>query len=139
MYTAYFDGGSRGNPGSAAYGAIITDEAGGQIEIMGYLGTQTNNYAEYKGLQAVLEFAVETETKSIKVYSDSLLVVCQINKRWKIKDKALKEIWAKCNELIAHLDTFELLHVPRSQNSIADGLVNAVLDREAAFEDTDSK
>lgn len=130
MYIAYCDGGARGNPGPAAYAAIIKDDTGPKVRISGYLGKQTNNYAEYQGLLAILDYVAHSEVKAVKVYSDSLLVVCQINKRWRVKNPEIRDLWEQCYELIHTLDFFEIYHVPREMNKQADELVNRVLDRE---------
>jgi probable phosphoglycerate mutase len=128
MYTAYCDGGSRGNPGPSAYAAVIDDENGNRTVRTGYLGITTNNVAEYQGLLAVLLWVVSQKSRAVCVYSDSMLLVQQIKGNWKIKNPALKKLWDACQLLIAHLDTFEITHVRRAQNRDADAWVNSVLD-----------
>src|SRR5215469_617191 len=93
-YTAHCDGGSRGNPGPAGYGAVVTDPAGSVVaRLSRYLGTQTNNFAEYQGLLAVLQWAVENGTKRLRVISDSELMVKQMKGVYKVKHPGLLPLW----------------------------------------------
>lgn len=128
MYTAYCDGGSRGNPGPSAYAAVITDEVGSKSVTTGFLGDETNNVAEYHGLLAVLDWVVEQSVPAVHVYSDSMLLVQQINGKWKVKDPELRRLWENCQLLINRLDSFEITHVMRSKNAEADSWVNHTLD-----------
>jgi ribonuclease HI len=128
--TAFSDGGARGNPGPAGYGVVIQDEAGRKIAALSeYLGHQTNNFAEYQGLIAALEYAVKNGHKALKVVSDSELLVRQIKGIYKVKNAALKDLHARAKELIAQLDWFSIGHVLRGHNQEADKLANAAMDK----------
>jgi len=128
--TAYSDGGARGNPGPSGYGVVIQDQAGKKIAALSeYLGHQTNNFAEYQGLIAALEYAVKHGHKALKVVSDSELLVRQIKGIYKVKNLALKDLHARAKELIAQLDWFSIGHVLRGHNQEADELANAAMDK----------
>src|SRR6478672_5085630 len=127
---AYSDGGARGNPGPAGYGVVIKDETGKKIAALSeYLGHQTNNVAEYQGLIAALEYAIEHGHKALKVISDSELLVRQIKGIYKVKNATLKDLHARAKELIAKLDWFSIEHVLRGKNSDADRLANDAMDK----------
>ena len=127
---AYSDGGARGNPGPSGYGVVIQDQAGKKIAALSeYLGHQTNNFAEYQGLIAALEYAVKHGHKALKVVSDSELLVRQIKGVYKVKNAALKDLHARAKELIAQLDWFSIGHVLRGHNQDADELANAAMDK----------
>src|SRR6266513_5287104 len=127
---AHSDGGARGNPGPAGYGVVIQDEAGRNIAALSqYLGHQTNNFAEYQGLIAALEYAIEHGYKALKVVSDSELLVRQIKGIYKVKNSVLKDLHARAKELIAKLDRFSIEHVLRGKNSDADRLANEAVDK----------
>ena len=127
---AYSDGGARGNPGPAGYGVVIKDETGKKIaELSQYLGHQTNNVAEYQGLIAALEYAIEHGHKALKLISDSELLVRQIKGMYKVKNSVLKDLHARAKELIAKLDWFSIEHVLRGKNSEADRLANEAMDK----------
>jgi len=128
--TAYSDGGARGNPGPAGYGVVIQDQAGKKVAALSeYLGHQTNNFAEYQGLIAALEYAVKHGHKALKVISDSELLVRQIKGIYKVKNAALKDLHARAKELIVQLDWFSIGHVLRGHNQEADELANAAMDK----------
>ena len=125
----HIDGGARGNPGPAGYGAVIEDEVGRPVvELSDYLGKQTNNYAEYSGLLAALAYTTRHGFKALKVYSDSELMVKQITGQYKVSNPSLKELHAKAIKLIEDLEAFEINHVPREQNREADWLANRAMD-----------
>jgi ribonuclease HI len=127
---AYSDGGARGNPGPSGYGVVIQDQSGKKIAALSeYLGHQTNNFAEYQGLIAALEYAVKHGHKALKVISDSELLVRQIKGIYKVKNAALKDLHARAKELIAQLDWFSIGHVLRGHNQEADELANAAMDK----------
>jgi probable phosphoglycerate mutase len=126
---ANIDGGARGNPGPSAYGVIVRDARGEIIaELSDYLGIQTNNYAEYSGLLAALEFAVREKHPSLKVLSDSELLVRQMQGRYKVKSPGLIDLYDRARALVRKLDHFSIDHVLRQYNKDADALVNQVLD-----------
>jgi ribonuclease HI len=126
---ANIDGGARGNPGPAAYGVIVRDAKGEIIaELSDYLGIQTNNYAEYSGLLAALDFAVREKHLSLKVLSDSELLVRQMQGRYKVKSPGLIDLYDRARALVRKLEHFSIDHVLRQYNKEADSLVNQVLD-----------
>jgi ribonuclease HI len=127
---AHSDGGARGNPGPAGYGVVIQDEAGGKVAALShYLGHQTNNFAEYQGLIAALEYAVEHGHKALKVVSDSELLVRQIKGIYKVKNLTLQELHGRAKELIAQLQWFSIDHALREHNREADELANQAMDK----------
>jgi ribonuclease HI len=127
---AHSDGGARGNPGPAGYGVVIKDQSGKKVAALSqYLGHQTNNFAEYQGLIAALEYAVERGPKAIKVISDSELLVRQIKGIYKVKNSTLKDLHARAKELIAELEWFSIDHAMREHNQEADRLANQAMDK----------
>jgi ribonuclease HI len=127
---AFIDGGARGNPGPAGYGVVIQDEAGRKVAALSeYLGHQTNNFAEYQGLIAALEYAVAHGHKALKVISDSELLVRQIKGIYKVKNAALQDLHGRAKQLIAQLSWFAIGHVLRGHNEEADRLANAAMDK----------
>src|SRR5712692_5113443 len=126
---AHSDGGARGNPGPAAFGVVIKDQSGRKIAALSeYLGHQTNNVAEYRGLIAALEYARDHGHKALQVVSDSELPVRQIKGFYKVKNRALRELHGRAKELIAQLDWFSIEHALREHNREADRLANAAMD-----------
>ena len=128
---AHIDGGARGNPGPAAYGVVIRTPEGKTLELARYLGIQTNNFAEYSGLLAALEYALEHNFTGLKIFSDSELLVKQMKGEYKVNHPVLKTLFARASESARRLQHFSIQHVFRSQNREADRLVNKVLDSEA--------
>ncbi len=129
-YTAHCDGGSRGNPGPAGYGAVITDPAGKVVaRLSRYLGSQTNNFAEYQGLLAVLQWAVDNGKKRLRVVSDSELMVKQMKGVYKVKHPGLVPLWQEARRLVAQLSGFEIRHTLRGGNKEADRLANEAMDQ----------
>src|SRR5437868_362411 len=127
---AHSDGGARGNPGPAGYGVVIQDESGRKVAALSeYLGHQTNNFAEYQGLIAALEYAIQKGPKALKLISDSELLVRQIKGIYKVKNAVLQDLHARAKELIAQLDWFSIGHAFREQNQEADRLANAAMDK----------
>lgn len=126
---ANIDGGARGNPGPAGYGVVIKDNSGNAVAALSqYLGHQTNNYAEYSGLLAALQYAVEHGPKALKVISDSELLVRQICGQYKVKNPTLQELHGRAKELIRKLEWFSIDHSFREQNREADRLANEAMD-----------
>ena len=127
---AHSDGGARGNPGPAGYGVVVQDQAGQKVAALSqYLGHQTNNFAEYQGLIAALEYAIEHGHKALKVISDSELLVRQIKGIYKVKNATLQELHARAKQLIAQLDWFSIDHALREHNREADDLANQAMDK----------
>ena len=127
--TMFADGGSRGNPGPAASGAVLFDEAGAVLREVGtFLGVATNNVAEWTGLLTGLEAALELGVDDLSVRLDSELVVKQISGAYRVKHEGLIPLHAKAKTLLRKFAHVDVRHVPRKQNAAADALVNAVLD-----------
>lgn len=127
---AHSDGGARGNPGPAGYGVVIKDESGKTVAALSeYLGHQTNNFAEYQGLIAALEYAIQKGPKALKLISDSELLVRQIKGIYKVKNAVLQDLHARAKELIAQLDWFSIGHALREHNQEADRLANQAMDK----------
>jgi ribonuclease HI len=127
---ANIDGGARGNPGPAGFGVLIKDQSGKKVAALSeYLGHQTNNYAEYSGLIAALEYALQHGPKALKVISDSELMVRQMRGVYKVKSPGLLELYRRADGLRRKLEWFSIQHVLRAQNREADGLANAAMDK----------
>jgi ribonuclease HI len=127
---AHSDGGARGNPGPAGYGVVIKDESGKKVAALSeYLGHQTNNFAEYQGLIAALEYAVKHGPKALKLISDSELLVRQIKGIYKVKNAVLQDLHGRAKELIAQMDWFSIGHALREHNQDADRLANEAMDK----------
>jgi ribonuclease H / adenosylcobalamin/alpha-ribazole phosphatase len=126
------DGGSRGNPGPAAYGAVLIDADSGEViaEKAEYIGTATNNVAEYNGLIAGLELYNEhTPEAELEVRMDSKLVVEQMSGRWRIKHPDMKPLATRAHALAPFGTTYTW--IPRERNKLADGILNVALDEQA--------
>ena len=129
MITAYFDGGSRGNPGLAGYGAYIVDEDGTVLaELYEGLGVATNNVAEYRGLIAALQWAVDHDVAALSVKGDSLLLVEQMRGNYRVKNAGLIPLHQQARLLAARIGRVTYAHVPREQNKQADRLSNLGMD-----------
>lgn len=131
------DGGSRGNPGPAGYGALVRDAGTGELlaEVAEPIGEATNNVAEYRGLIAGLEAVADIDpAASVEVRMDSKLVVEQMSGRWKIKHPALQPLALRAREVAASLGAVSYRWVPRSQNAHADRLANEAMDAAARGE-----
>ena len=123
------DGGSRGNPGPAAYGYVLEAEDGTVLDARGEaIGTATNNVAEYRGLLAGLESALERGVDEIEVVSDSELLVKQMRGEYRVKNETLRALFVEASGLARSLQTVEYRHVKRAHNELADKLVNEALD-----------
>jgi probable phosphoglycerate mutase len=129
---ANVDGGARGNPGSAGYGAIIKD-ASGQIlaEIYEGIGVNTNNVAEYRGLIAALEWALAHGHQRLHIRSDSLLIVQQMLGNYRVKHDGLIPLYQQARRLAAQIGHVTFEHVRREQNQEADRLSNLGMDLNA--------
>ncbi len=123
------DGGSRGNPGPGAIGiAVLNDQKKLIKEIGKFIGRSTNNEAEYKAVIEGLKTCKEMGGKELKFFIDSLLVVSQLNGKFKIKEPRMKKFYLEIKELEKSFDSVTYLHVPREKNYMADKIVNEVLD-----------
>ncbi len=125
----FTDGGARGNPGPAAYGYVLEAEDGTVLASHGeYIGSATNNVAEYSGLVAGLRKALELQLPDVEVVSDSELMVKQMRGEYRVKNAALRELFAEADRLARRVGNVEYRHVKRAHNEEADRLVNAALD-----------
>lgn len=126
---AYVDGGSRGNPGAAGYGVYLLDEHGHALAgLSGALGIRSNNYAEYSGLIAALDYAHSNQFEKVTIFADSELMVRQINGVYKVRSPNLKGLFKRARSLIGRFKQFSLQHIPREQNREADRLANLAMD-----------
>ena len=126
---AHIDGGSRGNPGPAAYAVVVNTADGIRLASLSkYLGHATNNVAEYSGLLAALDYALKNNYRRLKVVTDSELLARQIAGRYKVKNPNLKVLFDRARALIAQFDAFCIEHVRREHNREADRLANEAMD-----------
>jgi ribonuclease HI len=126
----YTDGGSRGNPGPAAYAFVLEAEDGTVLDARGEaMGVATNNVAEYSALVAGLERAAEAGVAELEVVSDSELVVKQMRGEYKVKNRALQDLFLEASRLARRMNRATYTAVRREHNELADGLVNEALDR----------
>jgi probable phosphoglycerate mutase len=128
--TAHCDGGSRGNPGPAGFGAVIEDAHGRILaRLSEFLGVQTNNFAEYSSLLAVLKWALQHGYTHLHVISDSELMVKQMKGKYKVASPVLRPLWQEARKLSRQLERFEIAHTLRGGNKEADRLANEAMDR----------
>ena len=128
--TAHCDGGSRGNPGPSGYGAVVEDAKGRVLaELSEFVGIQTNNFAEYSGLLAVLKWATENGAKHVRVISDSELMVKQMQGKYKVASPVLRPLFEEARKRSRQLERFEMRHTLRGGNKHADRLANEAMDR----------
>ena len=132
----YADGGSRGNPGPSASGFVILDMAGNVLHEQGiYLGITTNNQAEYQALKLGLETALaKFQSRDVHVYMDSLLVINQMKRIFKVKNRDLWPVHDAVTKLLPKFEKVSFDHVPRELNKLADAEVNKALDGEIGGE-----
>ena len=129
-HTAHVDGGARGNPGPAGYGLVIHDAQGKKVaELSQYLGHHTNNYAEYNGLLAALRYAIAHQISSLKIVSDSELMVRQMKGIYKVRHPELRKLYDEAQRLTAQIEHIEIRHALREHNQDADRLANEAMDR----------
>jgi ribonuclease H / adenosylcobalamin/alpha-ribazole phosphatase len=129
------DGGARGNPGPAGYGVVVTTTGGVVLaELAEGIGWATNNVAEYRGVIAGLEQARTLGAQRVRVRADSLLVVNQQKGLWKVRNAALRELWAETRRLVGYFDQVTWEHVPRERNRHADALANRAMDVQGGVE-----
>jgi len=133
VITANVDGGARGNPGPAGYGAVLKDEAGDVLaELYDGIGINTNNVAEYRGLIAALEWAIEHGHTRLHVRSDSLLIVQQMLGVYRVKHEGLIPLYHRARMLAAKIGNVTFEHVRREYNKEADRLSNLGMDRNSS-------
>lgn len=129
----YTDGGSRGNPGPSASGAVIKTPFGKTLaNVTKYLGHTTNNQAEYTAIILGLERAAKLGAKEVSLFMDSELATKQLNGEYRVKDPEIAKRFLEVNNLLHRFDRVSFTHVRREQNTEADALVNACLDKEGS-------
>jgi ribonuclease HI len=129
---ANIDGGSRGNPGPAAYGAYITLADGSNVELKGFLPHSTNNVAEYNGLLAALRWAVEHNVATLHIRADSELLVKQMEGQYRVKNAGLRPLFEEATALVRQIGHVTFEHVRREFNKEADRLCNEAMDEAGA-------
>jgi ribonuclease HI len=128
----HIDGASRGNPGEAAFGVQVSDERGAELAALaGYLGRATNNVAEYQALLHALRHARERGARRVVIFSDSELVVRQVDGRYRVKHPDIVPLHREAMALLGSFEQARVVHVPREQNREADRLANRALDERA--------
>jgi ribonuclease HI len=129
--TIYTDGASRGNPGEAGAGAIIYGEEGTVIKkVKKYLGTTTNNVAEYMALIIALNEALKLKGEILHLFSDSELMVRQIKGIYKVRDRKMQALWREVKKLLAHFIQYDIICIDRRKNREADELANLAIDEQ---------
>ena len=128
VYTLMFDGGSRGNPGTAGAGYVIYKNNEEIFAGCAPLGHATNNYAEYKALELGLQCAIDRDIHTLIIKGDSLLVLNQITNKWKVKSITLTSIYQNIRSMLGNLETYTVQHVKRKYNKRADELANMAMD-----------
>lgn len=133
VWVLHIDGASRGNPGEAAFGVHVADAAGTTVaELYGYLGRATNNVAEYQALLHGLDYALRRGARRVAVFSDSELVVRQINGEYRVRHPDMLPLHRRARELMARFEQARIGHVRRERNTAADRLANRGLDERAS-------
>ena len=132
-FRAAIDGGSRGNPGLAAWGVVVLAEDGTVVEgHAGVLGRATNNVAEYHGLLEALRLAASRGATDVEIRADSELIVRQVRGVYRVRHPDLQPLWAEAMRTIGGFHSFRIEHVRREHNRDADRMVNVALDRAEA-------
>jgi phosphoribosylglycinamide formyltransferase-1 len=138
--TIFTDGGSRGNPGPAAAAYVLMDEENNRLEGRGfYLGRATNNFAEYSALLRGLQRAKQLKAKRVTVFSDSELLVRQINGEYKVKNTTLQDLHSRSLALLEKFSSWKVKHITREKNKEADKLVNKAINLQADTQNEDQK
>ncbi len=128
----HVDGGSRGNPGPAGAGVVLLQDSGEKVHLAGYfLGTQTNNAAEYYGLIRGLQRATKANPDSLGIFADSELLVRQITGEYRVKSPALAQLYEQVQMLLLKIKRWSIKHVRREGNAEADRLANVAMDARA--------
>jgi ribonuclease HI len=125
----YSDGAARGNPGPAGAGAVVTDAEGHVVARLGrFLGTQTNNHAEYMGLLLGLKHAKALGAREVDVYADSELLIRQLGGQYQVKSATLRPLFDEAKKLLSGFTRVKLHHIPRAKNADADAMSNRAID-----------
>lgn len=132
VLTIFTDGVARGNPGEGGFGVIIKGPDGNIMEgIGGYLGITTNNYAEYSAMIAALKASMKYNPDKIEIYSDSQLLVRQLNGLYRVKSKSLLPLYNEARNLVSSIGNVIIFYIPREKNREADALANKAVDQKA--------
>lgn len=126
-YEIFFDGAAEPNPGEIGYGFTVSHNARFIHAQGGYLGTQTNNFAEYCGLYFALKYCTNNNLNDLKIHGDSDLVIRQMKKEWKCKNHNLREIYLDCLDLSTKIKNISFIWIPREQNEVADEISKRAL------------
>jgi len=127
----FSDGAARGNPGLAGAGAVILDEDGRVLARLGkFLGKQTNNVAEYQGLVLGLRRARQMGAREVEIRADSQLLIRQLQGKYAVKNEVLKRLYEEALALLRSFERYELVHIPREQNALADEMSNRAIDEQ---------
>jgi ribonuclease HI len=132
--SGWIDGGARGNPGPAGIGVLLEDEAGGRDEFHGFLGSATNNVAEYAALLVLLHRSIARGAVRLTIHSDSELLVKQMRGEYRVKNPRLQQLHAAARRLVSAIPEVALRHVPREENRDADRLANVAMDERESSE-----
>lgn len=134
---AYVDGGSRGNPGPGGAGVLLqaVDDGTELHEAGHFLGRTTNNVAEYKALIAALQAARRLGAEEVEAFSDSELLVRQMNGQYRVRNAGLAPLFAEAQELAGGFSRFRIVHIPRAENARADRLANQAMNCKSDVED----
>ncbi|MCP3061846.1 ribonuclease HI family protein [Myxococcus sp. K38C18041901] len=125
----YSDGAARGNPGPAGAGAVVTDAEGQVVARLGrFLGTQTNNHAEYMGLLLGLKHAKVLGAREVDVFADSELLIRQLGGQYQVKSATLRPLFDEAKKLLSGFARVKLHHIPRAKNAEADVMSNRAID-----------
>lgn len=126
--TIHVDGASRGNPGPAAIGVVIKDASGTSVmRVSSYIGTTTNNQAEYTALITALEEAKRMEAQRVVIRTDSQLMARQVNGSYRVRNANIKPLFDQAMRLLTAFSHYSIDYIPREQNSEADSLANQAL------------
>jgi len=129
MHKLHVDGGSRGNPGPAGIGVLLSDPGGETVDsLANYIGEATNNVAEYQAMISGLEMALDRGISRLAIFSDSELIVRQLDGQYRVKNEGLRPYYQQAKSLLSKLGEYELKSIPREANAGADELVNRALD-----------
>lgn len=125
----YSDGAARGNPGLAGAGAVLVEPSGQVVDRIGkFLGSQTNNFAEYMGLILGLKRAQELGVREVEVFADSELMIRQLGGRYQVKSASLRPLYEEALKLLNDFERVKLVHVPREMNRAADEMSNRAIE-----------
>ena len=136
-WTAYIDGSSMGNPGEAGYGVVLKDDNGKTVKSIGnYIGEATNNVAEYQGLIGCLELAISFGVRSLTVFSDSELLVKQLNGQYRVRKDHLKMLYSQILDMLRKKSIqLDIQHISRDKNKEADQLARYAVRKRSKIEE----